>query len=266
MTVASAGPRGLDAGQVVRSTFRVLARDWPAFLALGVLLSLAPRLLARWVVFQPAVLGLGDGSLIGRALLSGALTLAIEILPAALLIGVIAARATSGLGRQERTLAACVAAALRRAPVLAAASLLLNLGVTAGLVLLVVPGALLMLAWCVALPAAAVERGPVASAFRRSADLTRGHRKTILMLLLAAGFVAAMLALAFGIGLGLMAIPLRAVSPQWLLHGDPGVVLGGAVGGTLSAVLFAAGGSALYHELRQLKDSGGAGDLAAVFD
>ena len=207
MTAVAVGPRVLDAGRVVQSTFAVLARDWPAFLALGAVLSLAPRLLARWVVFQPAVLDLGQGSLLGRALLVGGLTLAIEVLPAALLIGVIAARATAGLGRQERPLVACLADAVRRAPMLAVASVLL-----------------------------------------------------------AAGFVSGMLALAFGLGLGLMAIPLRAYSPQWLLHGDPGVVLGGAVGGTLSAVIFAAGGAALYHELRQLKDAGDAGALAAVFD
>jgi hypothetical protein len=260
------GPRGLDAGQVLRSTFRVLVRDGPAFLALGLALSLAPRLLARWVVFQPAVLQLGNGSLLARALLSGGLTLAIEILPAVLLIGIIADRAASGLGRRERSLKACLAAAARRTPTLAAASLSMNLAVAAGLVLLVVPGALLSLAWCVALPAAAVERGAVASAFRRSAELTRGHRGTILFLLLAVGLVSGLLALAFGMGLGLAVIPLRAYSPQWLLHGDPGVVLGGALGGTVSAVLFAAGGAALYHELRQLKDGGGADALAAVFD
>src|SRR6185312_1737465 len=85
MTAVYVGPRRLDAGRVVQSTFRVLARDWPAFLALGLLCSVAPRLLARWIVFQPAVVDVGHGSLVGRAVLSGGLTLAIQILPAALL-------------------------------------------------------------------------------------------------------------------------------------------------------------------------------------
>ena len=142
----------------------------------------------------------------------------------------------------------------------------MNLGVSLGLVLLIAPGALLLLAWCVALPAATVERGAVLAAVRRSAELTRGHRKTILLLVLAAGFVAGMLALAFGLGLGLAAAPLRAYVPQALVPGDPGVVIGGAVGGALSAVIFAAGAAALYHELRQLKEAGGADALAAVFD
>ena len=84
MTAFSMDARGLDAGRVVQSTFRVLARDWPAFLVLGAVCSLLPRLLARWVVFQPAVIGIGQGSLLGRAVLSGGLTLAIEMLPAAL--------------------------------------------------------------------------------------------------------------------------------------------------------------------------------------
>ncbi len=39
-----------------------------------------------------------------------------------------------------------------------------------------------------------------------------------------------------------------------------------AIAGAASTVLFAASGAALYHELRHLKDGGGAGALAAVFD
>lgn len=266
MTAVSVDARGLDAGRVVQSTFRVLTRDWPAFLVLGAVCSLLPRLLARWIVFQPAVIGLGQGSLLGRAVLSGGLTVAVEALPAALLVGVIAVRATSELSRQRRTLAACLAGAARRAPVLAAASLLLNLGVTLGLMLLIAPGALLLLAWCVALPAAAVERGAVLTAVRRSADLTRGQRKTILLLLLGAGFVAGILAIIFGLGFSLAVTPIRTWAPQAIVPGDAGVVIGGAVSGTLSAILLAAGAAALYHELRQLKEAGGADALAAVFD
>ncbi len=43
-------------------------------------------------------------------------------------------------------------------------------------------------------------------------------------------------------------------------------MLGGALGAMIEAVLTAAGAAALYHELRQLKDGGGAQTLAAVFD
>ena len=266
MTAIMAGPRGLDAGRVIRSTLQVLGRDWPAFLALGLLCSLAPRLLSGWILFQPQVVGLGGGSVIGAAALAGGLTLAVQLLPTALLAGVIALRASADLGDERRPLADCLVQAVRRTPLLAAASLVMNLGIILGLALLVVPGALIALAWCVALPAAALERGALTSAFRRSAELTKGHRGTILLLGLFCAVAIIALALAVGVGLSAVAAPLRALAPEALGPGDPATVLGGALGAMIAAVLTAAGGAALYHELRQLKDGGGAQTLAAVFD
>ena len=72
-------------------------------------------------------------------------------------------------------------------------------------------------------------------------------------------------AVAAGVGLSLIAEPLRTLVPEALASGDPAVVLGGALGAMIGAVLTAAGAAALYHELRQLKDGGGA-SLAAVFE
>ncbi len=266
MPATTGAPLRLDAGRVARSTLQVLGRDWPAFLVLGLLCSFAPRLLARWIVFQPQVAALGQGSLLGRAAISGALMMLVELLPAALLVGLIAVRTAGVLGRASRPFSACLTEALHRLPLLAAASLVLNLGVTLGLVLLIVPGALVMLAWCVALPVAALEPGPLTSAFRRSAELTRGHRGAILLLALACGLAAVVAAVAAGVGLSLVAEPLRNLVPEALAAGDPAVVLGGALGAMIGAVLTAAGAAALYHELRQLKDGGGAQNLAAVFE
>ncbi len=266
MTAMASASLRLDAGRVVRSTLQVLGRDWPVFLGLSLVCSFAPRMLARWILFQPQVSGLGGGSLIGAAALAGGLTLAVQLLPTALLVGVIALRATAALTSERRPLGACLIQAARRAPVLAAASLMMNLGIILGLALLVVPGALIALAWCVALPAAALERGALTSAFRRSAELTRGHRGTILLLGLACAAAVVALALAVGVGLGAVAAPLRTLAPEALGPGDPAAVIGGALGAMIAAVLTAAGGAALYHELRQLKDGGGAETLAAVFD
>ena len=266
MTAMTRSSVRLDAGRVIRSTVQALGRDWPTFLALGLVCSLAPRLLARWILYQPQVIGLGGGSVIGAAALAGGLTLAVQLLPTALLVGVIALRATACLGAEHRPLGDCLVQAVRRTPILAAASLVMNLGIILGLALLVVPGALIALAWCVALPAAALERTALTAAFRRSAELTKGHRGTILLLGLACAVAVIALALAVGVGLGAVARPLRTLTPGALGPDDPAAVIGGALGAMIAAVLTAAGGAALYHELRQLKDGGGAQTLAAVFD
>ena len=266
MMAAASSPLRLDAGRVARSTLQVLGRDWPAFLALGLLCSFAPRLLARWIVSLPQVVALGQGSALGGMALSSGLTLAVELIPTALLVGVIALRTAASLASTRRPLGACLIQALRRTPMLAAAGLVLNLGITLGLVLLIVPGALLMLAWCVALPAAALERGTLTSPFRRSAELTRGHRGTILLLLFACALAVVAVAFAAGVGISLVARPLGDLAPTLLPPGEAPLVLGGALGATIEAVLTAAGAAALYHELRQLKDGGGAQSLAAVFE
>jgi hypothetical protein len=60
--------------------------------------------------------------------------------------------------------------------------LLFSLGVVAGLVLLIVPGVLLAMAWSVAMPALVLEDRGVFGAFSRSAALTRGSRWSIFLL------------------------------------------------------------------------------------
>jgi hypothetical protein len=60
--------------------------------------------------------------------------------------------------------------------------LLFTLGVTVGLLLLVVPGVVLAMAWSVAMPAVVLEDRGVFSAFGRSAALTRGKRWSIFLL------------------------------------------------------------------------------------
>ena len=75
-----------------------------------------------------------------------------------------------------------VAQAFRRSAYVLVAAFLLNVTVTLGLLLLVVPGIAIWLMFWVATPAAMVE-GRFASALRRSHSLTAGHRWALLALL-----------------------------------------------------------------------------------
>jgi uncharacterized membrane protein len=75
-------------------------------------------------------------------------------------------------------------------------AILATLGITVGIILLIVPGIMLAIRWSVALPACVVENlGPLA-AMRRSAELTKGHRWKIFgvfILILVIVLIAAMI-------------------------------------------------------------------------
>src|SRR5581483_9637117 len=82
-----------------------------------------------------------------------------------------------------------------------------------GLLIFIVPGILLALAWCVAAPAEVMERTGVFGSFSRSAALTRNHRAVIFVLALAlvfAQWVAQTLisgVLGIGVGTSVAATP-----------------------------------------------------------
>jgi hypothetical protein len=91
-----------------------------------------------------------------------------------------------------------------RIGVLLITSVAVGVAVSVGLVLLVVPGVLIYLAWSAAAPVVAMERsGPVAS-LQRSAALTRGHRGRIL------GVTVLIILVAFGIETVVSSVVLSA--------------------------------------------------------
>ncbi|MDR1922607.1 MAG: hypothetical protein LBS31_12835 [Candidatus Adiutrix sp.] len=99
---------------------------------------------------------------------------------------------------EEVTFGESLSGGLSRLWPLCATSLLTSLGIGLGLILLVIPGLILACAWSLTIPACVVEElGPVDS-IKRSAELTKGHRLTIVgaalppgILLVAAVFFAA---------------------------------------------------------------------------
>jgi hypothetical protein len=130
-------------------------------------------------------------------------------------------------------------------------------------VLLIVPGVMLALAWCVSAPAYVIENRGVFAAFSRSAALTKGSRWRLfglflILLIIFYGVEIAAIGL-FG-GFGGLAKSLAngsAISVFQLIS----VLLS-----MIFAMLLHPGLAVLYSELRRLKDGVGAGDLAAVFD
>ena len=121
-------------------------------------------------------------------------------------------------------------------------NILTALGVALGLVLLIVPGVLLALAWCVAAAVVAEEQAlPAMESFRRSAELTRGSRLNIFGLGLAF-LVAEILA---SLALTIVSLPFPhgfARALLWPLLSAATSVVGGVLMATV------------YNELRWLQE------------
>ena len=146
---------------------------------------------------------------------------------------------------------------------------LIGLGLVSGVafvfaaLLLVVPAIILTTVWYVSAPLVVVERSGVFAALGRSADLTRGERWSVFaVLLITLGFFLLVFMLSNVVsGIGI-AISARSgdFSGLALL-----TAIAGAISATLQTVLTSAISTAVYVELRGLKEGPESQGLDAVF-
>lgn len=184
----------------------------------------------------------------------------LNLIPASFQIGAITALVAGMLGGQRIGIGPALGIGVRCIFPLAAMNVLFLLGFVIGSVLLIVPGILLLLRWWVCAPVRVVEGGSVIGAFGRSAALTKGHRWKLFGLLLIIGIVALGIggALVYSAG-GLTAFALTVAS-------DPAFAVVQAVINAVFAVFTIANTTAIYAELRRVKEGGMAGQLASVFE
>jgi len=129
-------------------------------------------------------------------------------------------------------------------------TLLLGLAFMGGYVLLVVPGIMIAVATCVAVPAAMVEGGGPVASFQRSLELTRGFRWSLFGAFLALG---ALYMLVWMAGLLLAIIPIV------------GIFLFMGLALALCSIPYVLPAVA-YHDLRVLKEGVDTTQLSRVFE
>lgn len=239
MTAGVATEPGFDIARVLHSTVSVIRTRWRSFVPLALLLVGLPEL-----VFTAARIGLHEMGAFGGAgsiSFAGALvTFAGHVLlQAALFAGTAAATA----GRTATPVELLAEARPVFWP-LAGANLLMGLGIALGLILLVVPGVLLALAWYVTAPVVALERSRVLDAFRRSAAMTRNHRwnlfwATVVLCLVLLLTVALLSALTAGL--------------FWIFGRGPATGMAEAVSAVVTSVVASVWAACVYLELRSLE-------------
>jgi hypothetical protein len=257
-----AEPQALDIGRVVQETFQVLGRHFITFFVLALILVGIPS--AVFHLFQAATLRSAASTMnfafSGGAFYWGLLGGLVALATSCILQATIISGAASDLNGRPVSVADCLRIGLRAFLPLIGLSILLGIAIGFGLILLVVPGVILALMWCVAVPAYVVEQPALFDAFGRSADLTRGNRLRILAL----GVLWVVAAIIISIVIGMVGGILGFVSGGLYLYVSAAIVqpliaaISGAVGATLSAVL--------YIELRRIREGAGPQALAGIFD
>lgn len=244
----------LDIGRVIQDLFAVLGRNFVTFLILAVILVGLPGVLVGYLQMN----FLRQGNFFPWQSMVGGL---VAGLGALILQGTIIYGTVTDMNGRRAALADSLSIGLSSFLPLLGIGILFGLAVGIGLVLLIVPGIMLAVAWCVAVPAYVVEQPPLLEVFGRSAQLTRGNRWRIFALLILYFVALIIVEAVFGIfgtasrlaagGGGIPMLQALIVTP--LLS-------------VANSLIGATGAAVLYVELRRVRDGVGPAGLAAIFD
>ncbi|MBS0362126.1 MAG: hypothetical protein JSR98_12165 [Proteobacteria bacterium] len=247
----------LDIGRVIQELFQVLSRHFVTFLILAVILVGVPSAVLNLFIGN-TVGGFGAGfwaaysRTLGASFIVGLLTLILQ--------ATIIHATASDLNGRPVSVADSLRTGLYAFIPLLGIGILMGLAVGLGFLLLIVPGVMLALAWCVAVPTYVVERPNLMDVFGRSAELTRGNRWRILGLFCIYVVAFIIVEVVFGIIGGVTNIISFGGFPVLTRL----IVLPAMQ--VASALLGATGGTVLYMELRRVREGVGPEGLAALFD
>lgn len=246
-----------DLGRVLQRLFGAIGRNFVVFFGLAVMLVGLPGMLAGLATLERA----GE---ISTGLLASPLTFVggslLTAIAGFLLQAAIVHGAVMDLNGRKPSFFECLGGGLRHFLAVLAISILAGVALVMGFLFLIVPGVIMALVWAVVIPAQVVENRGVFGAFSRSADLTRGHRLSILLL----GVIWLIMSMVIGVVVGAAAAALAALDlPVSALATQ---AIASPIGNAASSVINAAGVAALYAELRQAKEGVEPDQLAAIFD
>jgi hypothetical protein len=222
----------LDVGDVVSKVFRIYSQQ------AGVLLPVAAVLFLIDALFRLLAI---DRPLLGAV--AGIVSLVISTLYAGMVVELVSdvrdGRLDHTVGELFRTVGPVVLP-------LIAVSILAGLGITLGLILIIIPGLILMTIWALVAPVTVLERPGVFAAFGRSRHLVKGNGWQVFGVIV----LFVVIFICIGIVLGIIGA----------LLGGIGQVILSYIGNVLTAPLVALASSVMYFELKERKE--GAGTMA----
>lgn len=263
MSVDVVEPGKLDIGRVISETFQVLGRNAVAFLVLALLLAGIPGGIIYYLQ-AGNVAAMQAGNFSAGYFESVGLTGLVALVTTAILQGALIYGTVQDLNGERPDIGQCLATGLRAFLPLIGVSILFALAVVFGFVLLIVPGLMIICAWCVAVPSLVAERTGVFGAFSRAADLTRGNRWRIFALLIVVWVIAIVIGAVIGAITTGAAFVSGGLDPIALIR-SPVRVVGQVISSTLTSVISSTGVAVLYVELRRARDGLGPQWLSEIF-
>ncbi|HZC13433.1 MAG TPA: hypothetical protein VE270_05360 [Thermoleophilaceae bacterium] len=230
----------MSPGQILGEAWALYRAHWrhllPIALVVYILLSLLVLLLAGLLGWLGVIAGVFV-SLAGVFWLQGALAVAV---------------ADIRDGRADLSIRDTLSRVQPRLNTLAVAGLLAAIGITVGLLLLIVPGLVLATWWAVVVPAIVLEGRGVLEAFGRSRELVRGNGWNVFGLIVLTFLVL----LGAGIVVGLLLALALSPLPEWLEQ-----YVSDVVANTLFAPFVALAFTLAYYRLREAREApaGGVG-------
>jgi hypothetical protein len=248
MSTTSVSPGSFRVGSVLSRPFGLLSRHFGLF----VLVAAVMKIVNLEPILRPFIARATGVSLASSATITLALGVLLPLFLAPLTQPVLYHAAFQDmLGRPVRFGDSLRIALRGYFPVLFT-SLAYSIAIGLGTVLLIVPGIIIGVMWCVCIPACVVERLGSSDSLRRSRYLTKGHRWQI-----------------FGIFLLVVVIAIVVGVLQVLFVAMLGLQLGVLVEFVLQAILAAYGSLVLvvtYHDLRVAREGVDTDRIVAVFD
>ncbi|WP_084420645.1 hypothetical protein [Henriciella litoralis] len=254
----------LDIGAVIQDTFSVIGRKFSDLAILGLIFVAVPTIVIGMLAAQTIEPVVQSSGMIAFNFSPGLFVanILIGLLPYMLQAAVIHVTVKAmGPGRSD--VSGAISVALRYFLPVLIVSILLSIGISIGLLLLVIPGLILMTIWAVTVPALVVDDAGIFGSFGRSASLTEGNRWPIFGLFLLAWVAVIVLglilsALTFGaLSTGLTQSSLASFS-----------IVGALIDGLMGAafgIVGAVGSCVLYLHLREIEDGTSADAISDVF-
>ena len=256
-TIADSEFAEMSAGRAINLAFATIRNNPGVTLGMALLVGAIPGLLVTFastqfpedamVADRPAFWGMMALSIIGSMVISS------------LTQGFLTRATVAQAEGRKASLGECVQASVSVLLPLMALAIVTSVGIALGMVLLIVPGFMLMIAWSVATPAMVEERTGIFESIERSNDLTRGARWKIFSLMIAVGFLAWIASIAVDQLMGV------DTSDPAAAFRDQAYLLVSILVGTLSSLVTGTVQSAIYVELRNWKDGPVSAHLEQVF-
>ncbi|PXW75095.1 hypothetical protein C7451_10764 [Blastomonas natatoria] len=242
-------PAEFSIANVFSNTFGVIVRNAALFLGLSLVIVGLPQL-GMGLFVSPGVADPATVFLSPALMLSSVAGYFVFLFLSIILQASLIVASANDLAGKPVNFGECVSRAIAKLLPLIGLGIVVAIGISIGLVMLIIPGVILYLMWMVAVPALMVENLSVAEALSRSAALTKGSRLKLLGLIIVFFIFSMIIAIPIGV-ISMISASLSVVSSALL--------------STVSAAVGAAGIAAIYLELRGTKEGASSEELASVF-